>query len=183
MSDAHVRIIVLEGADNAPALLDAKLLQQLGFPLFVLLDHTSTEFVEELGRGRLRPGGTKEEKVHAALAVALANEDLDLQHVPLEVPDIVWTLPEDAVKAVAPNFPGWEQATAYLRGHKGKINPKDLLRDRYQFRVTIPSIGGVIAIAQERGLGPGAALKGAIASIVGSADGTAALADSSEVLS
>jgi energy-coupling factor transporter ATP-binding protein EcfA2 len=165
LADAHVRILSLRGTENALALLDAELLQQLGVPIFLMLDGTSSRFVDDLNRGRITPGGTKEERALASLAVALKTKAFTVTSVPLNVPDIVWTLPERAVKSLAPRFPGWKQATADLRAHVGPINPKTLLRERYDLAITTSFLKRAIAVSHEHELGPSAVLKGVIASI------------------
>lgn len=170
LGDAHVRVLTLRGTDNALALLDAELLQQLGVPLFLMLDRTSSQFVEDLNRGRITPGGTKEERALASLAAALRSKSFAVTPLALELPDIVWTLPEKAVRAVAPKFAGWKQATTDLREHKGAINPKDLLRDRYELSITIPVLRRIVAIAREHGLEPSPVLKSATATLMRSID-------------
>ena len=152
------------------ALIDSELLRGLGIPIFLMLDNTSARFVDDLKRGRITPGGTKEERVLSSLAVALRNGTFGERAVPLEVPDIVWTLPEDAVRQVAPRFAGWKQATAALKGRRGAVNPKIVLQDEYDLRVTLPTLGRIITIARARQLEPSPALKGAVAAVLSSID-------------
>jgi hypothetical protein len=166
LADAHVRVLQIRGSDNVLALVDADLLRTLDIPVFVMLDHTSARFIEDLNSNRLTPGKTKEERALGGLAVALRSSDFPVTHVSLNVPDIVWTLPAEAVKKVAPRFPGWKQATADLRAHKGAVNPKTFLRERYGLAITTRSISQFIAVAQEHGLQPSAELKSAIAAVL-----------------
>jgi hypothetical protein len=171
LADAHVRLLPIRGSENVLALLDAELLQKLAVPIFLMLDRTSSSFVDDLNRGRITFGRTKEERALAGLATALRSRAFPVTPLPLNVPDIVWTLPEKAVKLVAPRFPGWEQATADLRHHKGPINPKDLLRTRYGLGITMHVLQRIVAIAQEHELEPSPQLKRAIASLVQSVEG------------
>lgn len=166
LADAHVRVLQIRGSDNVMALVDADLLRTLDIPVFVMLDHTSAGFIEDLNNDRRTPGRTKEERALSGLAHALRSSDLPVTHVSLNVPDIVWTLPAEAVKKVAQKFPGWKQATADFRAHKGAVNPKTFLRERYDLAITTRSISQVIAVAQEHGLQPSAELKSAIAVIL-----------------
>lgn len=170
LADAHIRILSLRGTDNALALIDAELLQQLGVPVFLMLDRTSSQFVEDLNRGRITRGATKEERVLASLAVVLKSRQFEVTHVSLNVPDIAWALPEKAVKLVAPTFPGWKQVTAELRQHAGPINPKNLLRERYDLGITIRALNRLIAVAHEHELEPSPVLKSAIATVLSSVE-------------
>ena len=119
LADAGVRILVLRGADNAIALPDAELLHKLEIPLFLMLDNTSALHAELLNEGRMHTGGpkppTKEERIHAAVAGAARFKGLPVTHVPLELLDIVWAIPEEAIRKDLPDFPGWDQATAAIR--------------------------------------------------------------------
>ena len=166
LAAAQIRILSLRGTDNVLSLIDAELLQQLDIPTFLMLDGTSSRFVKDLQRGRVTPGGTKEEKALATLAVALRSKQFKVHPVPLEVPDIVWTLPEKSVKPLAPKFPGWGEATAELRRHQGAFNPKQLLRDRYDLNVTLAFLDRALAVAHEHQLEPSPALKGAMSAIL-----------------
>jgi hypothetical protein len=162
----ETRVSTEKGTDNVLSLIDAELLQQLDIPTFLMLDGTCSRFVKDLQRGRVTSGGTKEEKALASLAVALRSKQFNVHPVSLEVPDIVWTLPEKAVKALAPKFPGWSEATAELRRRQGAINPKQLLRDVYDLNVTLAFLDRALAVAHEHQLEPSPALKGAMSAIL-----------------
>jgi len=168
LADAGVRILVLRGADNAIALPDAELLHKLEIPLFLMLDNTSALHAELLNQGRRHTGGskrpTKEERIHAAVAEAARFKGLPVTHVPLELPDIVWAIPEQAIREDLPDFPGWDQVTAAIRRRQGKI--KDILRELYGVDVTAPVLGKWIATAREMGLEPDHRLKGAITGVI-----------------
>ena len=86
--------------------------------------------------------------------------------VPLDVPDIVWTLPEKAVRLVATKFPGWSEATAELRTQSGAIIPKQVLRDHFDLNVMLAFLDRVLAVAREHRLEPSPALKGAVARVL-----------------
>ena len=166
LSAAQIRILSLRGTDNVLALIDAELLQQLDIPVFLMLDGTSSRFVKDMQRGRVTPGGSKEERALAGLALALRSKRFVVNPVPLDVPDIAWTLPERAIQLLAPKFPGWSEATAELRSHKGAINPKQLLRERYGINFTLSFLERALALAHEHQLEPAPALKGALAAIL-----------------
>ena len=166
LADAHVRVLTLFGSHNTLALIDAGLLRSLEIRMFLMLDHTRDEYVNELKRGKLTRASTDEERRWASLAVALGSDQFaSVINVSISVPDIVWTLHEDAIRKLAPKFPGWEQATADFKRHK-QIKPKDLLHERYGLpKITLHTLQRLISIAQEHELAPSAELKGKIARV------------------
>ena len=122
--DAHVRVLSISGTNNAIALIDAELLHQVGIPLWLMLDHTSSDFVDNLNRGVIKPGDawTKEERTLEELAKALRAKGMKLTHIPLGLIDIVWAIPERAISLTTTNaFPGWKKATEEVEKRPGKV--------------------------------------------------------------
>jgi energy-coupling factor transporter ATP-binding protein EcfA2 len=167
LDDAYVRILTLRGTDNALALLDAELLQQLDIPIHLMLDNTRRETVEAIVRGRL--GGTrlrKEERVLLALATALRGGSMALTPLALPVPDIVWTLPEEAMRRAVPSFTSWRKLQQEFKAEPRPMNPKDFLASRLGVTFNLRFIQRVLAIAGEFGYEPSPKLRSAIYTVI-----------------
>jgi hypothetical protein len=177
-----IRTLPLLGSDNALAILDAELLHQLDIPLFLMLDGTAREQIEALRRGRLTREdfgvAGKEMRKAAALMVALRGSGLTVTQVPLPLPDVVWALPEEAMKRVVPEFTSWDAVTRAFRQERKPTNPKDFLAGLINRRIDSSFIDAVIAVSQELGLPAAPQLTTAVAEIVSTLDSVSNAPDS-----
>ena len=167
LADAFVRVLIVSGSDNASAVVEA--LRGLPITLFVMLDGVSSELVESLGTGRIT--GRERAKEQRQIASLVVSGLVDASRVvAFDAPDIVWALPEEAVRTAAPTFPGWEAALAAFRAEPERMNPKEFLRRRYGLDVTEGSLARMVAVAKERGLPPNRRLKEAVSRVLDAVD-------------
>jgi hypothetical protein len=164
LADAAIRVMTIRGAHNVPALLDADLLRELGVRVLLMLDETSERFVDDINRRRITVtrASTTPEKALAAVAPMLNDKAFPVIFIPLDLPDIVWTLPEKAARSLAPRLPGWKQATLDFRRTRKRMNPKDFLEAQYGLTVSLSTIAEMISFAKEHGLEPAPQLRDAI---------------------
>lgn len=121
--DAHVRVLSISGTNNAIALIDAELLHQLGIPLWLVLDHTSSDFVDNLNRGVIKPGDawTKEERTLEELAKALRAKGMKITQHPAWPDRHRLGHPRACDQPYTTNaFPGWK-ATEEVEKRPGKV--------------------------------------------------------------
>jgi hypothetical protein len=116
---ARIRILQLQGYQEALALTDANFLLQLGLPIALLLDDIRTEEVEAFRRKRW--GGNRRsntEKMLQTLAVLLRDADR-VSPVAFPVPDVLAALPEgptgEVLRRHGVEFPGWRALIAGYR--------------------------------------------------------------------
>jgi energy-coupling factor transporter ATP-binding protein EcfA2 len=168
LSDAFVRILLLFGSDNALSLIDAQLLHEIGVQSYVMLDNTRQQQVAALNSGRLRRedlAGGKEARKLVALAQAIRSTDLPIKLLALPLPDIVWALPEEAMRRVVPAFSNWDELTAKFR-QQPPMNPKNFLAQSIGVTINSRLIDDVIAVSSEMRLRPHPSLIAAVAELL-----------------
>src|SRR5207248_2548482 len=124
---ARIRIVVLHGLHNVPALLDSELVEQLGIPLAVLADNIPPD------RRRSRPTA-ESEAVDRVVQEARATGRV-VHQFGLERRDILQYLHVDACRSLAPDFPGWPVASAEWRRSGSSLRFKEFVRETYGLKL------------------------------------------------
>jgi hypothetical protein len=147
----------LRGAHNTLSILDAELLCQIGIPLYVMLDRTREEQIEALNAGRLRIEDFRdvEARMLTELAMAKKGTGLPIAFAPFPLPDIVWALPEQAMRRVAPAFKDWQTLSEGHLQQRRAVNAKDFVAEALGIpKIHSGFIHDVIAVSAELRLSP-----------------------------
>jgi hypothetical protein len=126
LQEAWVEVLALHGGLRAPSLAELELLWSLGKHIAVMLDYVRTQTVEQI-----RLGAQTSDRLHheeqwlAALAHAMRNKPARLHLLGIEAPDIVCSIPGEAIRAAIcglggdkDRFPGWRPLLTFTGSFK-----------------------------------------------------------------
>jgi hypothetical protein len=121
-----VLVLRLEGTGNLRTVVDLQYLSRLDVPMVVLLDNVRPRF-----RERHRRTWTEEEQKVAGLEGLLGRPMKIVSH---SLPDMICALPERAVRAVVPDFPGWADTIARYEAQSPRPKLKKYLGEALGLR-------------------------------------------------
>lgn len=133
LAQHRMPLLSLHGVHETLALVELEYLCRLGVPLVYLCDNLSDEFLK---RPRLEAGASSEEqKLFMFFAAKRRDPSVEIHVRSHGLPDIIFALPEDAVRAVVgAGFRGWQPLRNIYAGH----DPKSRLASE----LGVPAVNG-----------------------------------------
>jgi energy-coupling factor transporter ATP-binding protein EcfA2 len=165
LRDAGVFVMPIHGIDEALALSELRIIGELvDMGAGVLADHARSRML--MGKSSKR--ATKEERALRDLKAKLKNRGRAMDFFGLEREDILAYLPDEAVRAFAPDFPGWRVVESRRKPGEKLKEAAARLADRPFGR---DAVRQVCQIARQNGMPLTGDLPGIVAQIVARADG------------
>jgi hypothetical protein len=145
---AGVVVLPMHGTDNLPMLPNLALVRDyLDCPVAVLADHARQRVLDA---PRLRDRASTEERELHRLRRAVGNQNRPWRTFGLAAADVVYYLPDQAVAAEVPGWPGWPVVSAE-RERAGRP-VKRFVRETYGVELDWPRIRRILDRMAELGL-------------------------------